>query len=673
MNYFIVLHCCIGYVSLILAHPQGNKQAVEGLIDELTQEQKDSLYPPLVGTNNVVGTRLFGYEGCGNNKSAINDAYDDFRKVSNIHRVKNTIDWSSAAALEYLGSQVQTIFHELLHLWLVSDSQNSQPNPEPSDLRISFDAGELPVEVPAYGPSLCKLLARWRPNDPTQHPTGYYVQRNVRPLMQLYSYPHLPVIRHDLGKLSWDSVGASSFHNFPGCKDLIEEDKDSSSIRIGGLAPDSDYPDEYNMQRREWLEDAGNTFEGDGQEDKDSQKTIGSSRPLEPNSAPLDRFTLKLHQQMDHEFSQLLWTLHYINNTQIGKGQGSPISAEGLSHDVSVTVNSPRNKFETRLTFTYEGKIDGCNPKWGTGMSLRDSSEAWVAPCSKGRNSYGCDEVKEVEWIPWNGASPMASPSYPDSSIQVNGLNYVFPDGTHGLSNIRLDLPQGSRTLLIGANGAGKSTLLRLLSGKRLAPTGTVIIGGVDPFKDGLEGVTYLGVEWVLNPIVRTDIDVPSLLSSVGGDIYTDRRDELVELLDIDLGWRMHAVSDGERRRVQLAMGLLRPWNLLLLDEITVDLDLLSRSNFLAFLKRETESRVCTIVYATHILDNLASWPTHLVHMHRGQVRDWGSMENFYTSHPQRTSENSQLGELVLEWLQRDLKDRGPRPGRPAESKVALV
>ncbi|KAL1959992.1 hypothetical protein VTO42DRAFT_660 [Malbranchea cinnamomea] len=257
----------------------------------------------------------------------------------------------------------------------------------------------------------------------------------------------------------------------------------------------------------------------------------------------------------------------------------------------------------------------------------------------------------------------------PDSSIHVKGLNYTFPDGSIGLRDISLDLPLGSRTLLIGANGAGKSTLLRLLSGKRLAPHGTVKIGGVDPFKHGLEGVTYLGVEWVLNPIVRTDIDVPTLLASVGGDAYPERRDELVEILDIDLNWRMHAVSDGERRRVQLAMGLLRPWNLLLLDEITVDLDLLSRSNFLAFLKRETEMRPCTIVYATHILDNLAQWPTHLVHMHMGRVRDWGRMEKFLVAQP-RVSENSQLGELVLTWLRQDLKDRGPRPGRPSESKI---
>lgn len=223
------------------------------------------------------------------------------------------------------------------------------------------------------------------------------------------------------------------------------------------------------------------------------------------------------------------------------------------------------------------------------------------------------------------------------------------------------------------ANGAGKTTLLRLLSGKRMAPQGSVSIGGVDPFQFGLEGVTYLGLEWVLNPIVRTDIDVPTLLSSVGGDYYHERRDELVRILDIDLAWRMHAVSDGERRRVQLAMGLIRPWTILLLDEITVDLDLLSRSNFLNFLKRETETRPCTIVYATHILDNLATWPTHLVHMFLGRVKKWGSIEELNVVPKPGTGTitgNSQLGELVLRWLQEDLDERGPRNGKRTEGKT---
>lgn len=221
----------------------------------------------------------------------------------------------------------------------------------------------------------------------------------------------------------------------------------------------------------------------------------------------------------------------------------------------------------------------------------------------------------------------------------------------------------------ISANGAGKTTLLRLLAGKRLAPSNTITIGGVDPFKEGLEGVTYLGLEWVLNPVVRTDIDVPTLLSSVGGDYYPDRRDELVDILDIDLAWRMHAVSDGERRRVQLAMGLLRPWTTLLLDEITVDLDLLSRSNFLHFLKRETETRVCTVVYATHILDHLAGWPTHLVHMHLGRVKEWGNIEKFEIGKV-KDGGNSQLGELVIGWLKEDLSERGPRNGKATQGKT---
>lgn len=189
-------------------------------------------------------------------------------------------------------------------------------------------------------------------------------------------------------------------------------------------------------------------------------------------------------------------------------------------------------------------------------------------------------------------------------------------------------------------------------------------VGGVDPFKHGLEGVTYLGTEWVLNPIVRTDIDVPTLLSSVGGDHYPQRRDELLDILDIDLRWRMHAVSDGERRRVQLAMGLLRPWTVLLLDEITVDLDLLSRNNFLTYLKRETEKRECTIIYATHILDSLAEWPTHLVHMHLGRVKEWGPRDQWDLS-AIHSGGNSALGQLVLKWLQEDLDQRGARSSLP--------
>lgn len=58
----------------------------------------------------------------------------------------------------------------------------------------------------------------------------------------------------------------------------------------------------------------------------------------------------------------------------------------------------------------------------------------------------------------------------------------------------------------------------------------------------------------------------------------------------------MHEISDGERRRVQLCMGLMGEWDVLLLDEVTVDLDVLVRADLINFLISESETRGATIV-----------------------------------------------------------------------------
>lgn len=56
----------------------------------------------------------------------------------------------------------------------------------------------------------------------------------------------------------------------------------------------------------------------------------------------------------------------------------------------------------------------------------------------------------------------------------------------------------------------------------------------------------------------------------------------------------------------------------LLLDEITVDLDVVGRLQLLAFFRSECEERGATIVYATHIFDGLEDWVTHLAYMENG-------------------------------------------------------
>lgn len=257
--------------------------------------------------------------------------------------------------------------------------------------------------------------------------------------------------------------------------------------------------------------------------------------------------------------------------------------------------------------------------------------------------------------------------------IETDSLCYTFTDGTIGLENITCQLPTHSRTLLVGANGAGKSTLLRVLAGKTLPRAGKLLVNDSDPFRDSPSGLTYLGTEWASNPTVHRDMPVVTLIASVGGDLYPARRDELIDILDVDLRWHMNAVSDGERRRVQLCMGLLKPWSLLLIDEVTVDLDVLVRSRLLDFLVRETTSRDCQIVYATHIFDGLQNWPTHIMHLHMGrlvEVDDAAALLNRYSKREQQRRNTpalvsgSELYRLALSWLEDDLIERGVRTKR---------
>lgn len=95
---------------------------------------------------------------------------------------------------------------------------------------------------------------------------------------------------------------------------------------------------------------------------------------------------------------------------------------------------------------------------------------------------------------------------------------------------------------------------------------------------------------------------------------------------------RMHQISDGERRRVQLCMGLMGNWDVLLLDEVTVDLDALVRAELLAFLVKESKERGATIVckspflrYFVHSVDprpNSSDRDPHRCHPHLRPHRD---------------------------------------------------
>jgi CCR4-NOT complex subunit CAF16 len=100
------------------------------------------------------------------------------------------------------------------------------------------------------------------------------------------------------------------------------------------------------------------------------------------------------------------------------------------------------------------------------------------------------------------------------NAIHCDNLSFDF-GGPTVIRDLNLTLPAGSRCLLVGANGAGKSTLLQLLAGKRLV-RGTIFVLGKRAFFDAPAGVTYLGTEWAVNPVVRQDVPVTRLLKSQG-------------------------------------------------------------------------------------------------------------------------------------------------------------
>ncbi|CAL1700152.1 unnamed protein product [Somion occarium] len=263
----------------------------------------------------------------------------------------------------------------------------------------------------------------------------------------------------------------------------------------------------------------------------------------------------------------------------------------------------------------------------------------------------------------------MVEQSSATNEIWAKDLTYKHAHEVEpSLINISFALPKGTRTILVGANGAGKSTLLQILAGKRLlTQEGTdVRIKDKDVFRQYPPGVTFLGTEWAMNPVVRGDIVVSDFLNSVGGYRHKDRRDILLDILDVDLDWHMHAISDGERRRVQLVMGLMGQWDVLLLDEVTVDLDVLVRDDLLTFLKSDSETRGATILYATHIFDGLDTFPTHVAHMHLGAFvtppTSWPFSD--VTAH----GCSPRLYNVALEWLKKDRAHRREleRNGRKA-------
>jgi len=248
-----------------------------------------------------------------------------------------------------------------------------------------------------------------------------------------------------------------------------------------------------------------------------------------------------------------------------------------------------------------------------------------------------------------------------------------------------MQLSPGARCLLIGANGAGKSTILRILSGRHLTkPDSAVQLFGRSAFHDTRLNFerAYLDTDWGMRTVafagygcpLQADIPVHGMMKQLQAD-YPERREELIEMLGIDVNWRMHQVSDGQRRRVQIFIGLLRPFKILLLDEVTVSLDVVVRQDLLRWLKRESEERGATIIYATHIFDGLDDWPTHFHYLnHHGHTGWQGQMNDLEIYRDLRAQGHpSPILKIAETWLRAELNEKKSKNQKEIASGPAAL
>ena len=269
--------------------------------------------------------------------------------------------------------------------------------------------------------------------------------------------------------------------------------------------------------------------------------------------------------------------------------------------------------------------------------------------------------------------------------IDIKDLTFGYVGREPVLRDLKMQLTNGARCLLIGANGAGKSTILRILSGRHLTkPDDAVMVLGRSSFHDtslNLERA-YLDTDWGMRTVafagygcpLQADIPVHKMMEKLQAE-FPERRDELVELLGVDPNWRMHQVSDGQRRRVQILLGLIRPFKILLLDEVTVSLDVVVRQDLLRYLRKESETRGATIIYATHIFDGLDDWPTHLHYLCNKGCTGWqGKIEDLdFYQELRAKGEPSPLLRIAEKWLREELNQRKAQGEKATENALGTA
>ena len=214
-------------------------------------------------------------------------------------------------------------------------------------------------------------------------------------------------------------------------------------------------------------------------------------------------------------------------------------------------------------------------------------------------------------------------------AIKTINLTKKYKD-TVAVDNLNLEIKQGELFSLLGVNGAGKTTTIKMLSCLTLPTSGDAFLNGKSICKDGL-GVKELIAVSPQETAVAPGLSVQENLALICGvygfskDKQKKKIDEVTRLLGLDevLDKKAGKLSGGWQRRLSIAMALISEPEILFLDEPTLGLDVLARSDLWDII-RGLKGKV-TIILTTHYMEEAEALSDRIGIMKEGKLLICGS------------------------------------------------
>ncbi|MFC3749677.1 ATP-binding cassette domain-containing protein [Paenibacillus sp. GCM10012306] len=203
------------------------------------------------------------------------------------------------------------------------------------------------------------------------------------------------------------------------------------------------------------------------------------------------------------------------------------------------------------------------------------------------------------------------------------------------VKDISFTIPEGEICGYIGENGAGKSTTIKMLTGILVPTSGVLSVGGFIPYEEREKFVRNIGVVFGQRSQLWWDIGVIEsfqLLRKVYRVPEADfkkRLDELVERLALQdlLNRPVRKLSLGQRMRCELVAALLHNPSILFLDEPTIGLDIVVKSEIRDFLKDMNREHGTTILLTTHDLQDIEALCSRVIMLDDGRIIYDGGLE----------------------------------------------